>query len=53
MPTFQGGAVVQGTYDILVEFGDDADSGQVRNSAVNVITIGGVSRREISTAFNP
>lgn len=53
MQTFKGGAVVQGTYDILVEFGDDADSGQVRNDAVNVITVGGVSRREISTAFNP
>jgi hypothetical protein len=51
--TFKGRAMVQGGYDLLVEFGDDNELAPVQNDAHAVRTVAGVSRREIATAINP
>ena len=40
--TFKGGAQVQGSYDLLIEFGDDSELAAVQGDADAVRTVGGV-----------
>jgi hypothetical protein len=52
--TFKGGAVVQGDFDVLVEFADAANSTQVQRDAQAVRSVSGVvPTPKISLVFNP
>jgi hypothetical protein len=52
--TFKGGAVVQGDFDVLVEFADPSSSTQVQRDAQAVRGVPGVEPTpKISLVFNP
>ena len=50
--TFKGGAQVQGSYDLLIEFGDDSELAAVQGDADAVRTVGGVSSRAVGITAN-
>jgi hypothetical protein len=54
LSTFKGGAVVQGDFDVLVEFADPTKATQVQRDAQAVRSVSGVvPTPKISLAFNP